>query len=39
MQALTLSTPFLLGGGLKIVYDLSLYFRFRGVALRGEAGE
>jgi MFS family permease len=31
--------PFVLAGGLKIVYDLSLYFRFRGVALRGEAGE
>ncbi len=26
-------TPFFLSGGLKIVYDVALYFRFRGVAL------
>ncbi len=25
--------PFLLAGGLKIAYDLSLFFRFRGVPL------
>jgi MFS family permease len=31
MQALTLSTPFLLGGGLKIVYDVLLYRTFRDV--------
>jgi sugar phosphate permease len=28
--------PFLLAGGLKIVYDLRLYFRFRGVPLPGD---
>jgi hypothetical protein len=27
--------PFVLAGGLKIVYDLALYFRFRGVRLEG----
>jgi MFS family permease len=27
--------PFLLAGGLKILYDLALYFRFRGVPLTG----
>jgi MFS family permease len=31
MQALTLSTPFLLGGGLKIVYDVLLYRTFKNV--------
>jgi MFS family permease len=31
MQALTLSTPFLLGGGLKIVYDVLLYRTFKDV--------
>jgi hypothetical protein len=30
--------PFLLAGGLKIVYDLSLFFRFRSVPLRGGEG-
>ena len=30
--------PFLLAGGLKIVYDLSLFFRFRSVPLRGAEG-
>ena len=30
--------PFLLAGGLKIVYDLSLYFRFRAVALPNLSG-
>jgi hypothetical protein len=28
--------PFLLAGGLKIVYDLGLFFRFRAVKLRDE---
>ncbi len=31
MQLLTFSAPLLAGGGLKIVYDLLLYKRFRGV--------
>ena len=31
--------PFLLAGGLKIVYDLSLYFRFRSVTLPHPPGE
>ncbi|MBI3910924.1 MAG: MFS transporter [Armatimonadetes bacterium] len=30
--------PFFLAGGLKIVYDLTLYFRFRRVPLPAEAG-
>ena len=34
MQALTLSTPFLLGGGLKIVYDVLLYRTFKDVKPR-----
>jgi MFS family permease len=34
MAAAASPAPFLLAGGLKIVYDLTLYFRFRGVALR-----
>jgi hypothetical protein len=29
-----LSAPFVLGGGLKIVYDLLLFFMFRGVKPR-----
>lgn len=33
MAAAATPLPFLLAGGLKIVYDLALYFRFRGVAL------
>jgi MFS family permease len=37
MQALTLSTPFLLGGGLKIVYDVLLYRTFKDVR-PGDAG-
>ena len=36
MQAVALSTPFVLGGGLKIVYDLLLYRTFRGVKERAE---
>lgn len=31
--------PFLLAGGLKSVYDLALYFRFRGVPLHAAEGE
>jgi len=30
--------PFFLAGGLKIVYDLALYFRFRTVELSDEEG-
>jgi len=31
MQAIALSAPFAIGGGLKIVYDLMLYATVRGV--------
>jgi predicted MFS family arabinose efflux permease len=31
MQAVALSSPFVLGGGLKIVYDLLLYRTFKDV--------
>lgn len=31
--------PFLLAGGLKIAYDLSLYFRFRSVSLDDHSGQ
>jgi MFS family permease len=34
MQAVALSAPFVLGGGLKIVYDLLLWWTFRRVPLR-----
>ncbi|HSE92273.1 MAG TPA: MFS transporter, partial [Methylomirabilota bacterium] len=34
MQAVALSAPFVLGGGLKIVYDLALWFTLRDVKLR-----
>ncbi len=34
MQVVALSAPFVLGGGLKIVYDVLLYATFRGVRLR-----
>ena len=34
MQSLSLSAPFLLGGGLKIVYDLLLYVTIRNVRTR-----
>ncbi|KRT71628.1 MAG: major facilitator transporter [Candidatus Rokubacteria bacterium CSP1-6] len=34
MQAVALSAPFVLGGGLKIVYDLLLFFMFHGVKPR-----
>jgi len=34
MQALGLGAPFVLGGGLKIAYDLLLYASFRGVPVR-----
>ena len=36
MQAVTLSAPFVLGGALKIVYDVLIYAAFRGVPLRDE---
>ncbi|MBI2466454.1 MAG: MFS transporter [Candidatus Rokubacteria bacterium] len=37
MQAVHVSAPFVLGGGLKIVYDLLLYAAVRGVKPRDEA--
>ena len=39
MQALTLPTPFLLGGGLKIVYDVLLYRTFKDVRPRDPGRE
>ena len=36
MQSVALGTPFVLGGGLKIVYDLLLYRTFKDVKLRSE---
>ena len=36
MQAVTLSAPFVLGGALKILYDLLLYRTFRNVKPRVE---
>ena len=36
MQAVALSAPFVLGGGLKIVYDVLLYRMFRDVRPRVE---
>jgi hypothetical protein len=36
MQAVALGAPFVLGGGLKIVYDLLLYISFRQVKLRSD---
>jgi MFS family permease len=36
MQSIALGTPFVLGGGLKIVYDLLLYRTFKDVKLRSE---
>jgi sugar phosphate permease len=32
----SLSAPFLIGGGLKIAYDLAVYFNFRRVKLANE---
>jgi predicted MFS family arabinose efflux permease len=37
MGALALSAPFVLGGALKIVYDLLLYATFRHVTLKSES--
>jgi sugar phosphate permease len=37
-QAATLSLPLMIAGGLKIVYDLALYFRFREVRPAEERG-
>jgi hypothetical protein len=39
MAAAATPLPFLLAGGLKIVYDLSLFFRFRSVPLDDTAAE
>jgi MFS family permease len=36
MQAVALSAPFVIGGGLKVVYDVLLYVTLRDVKLRGE---
>jgi hypothetical protein len=36
MQSLAMSAPFVLGGGLKIVYDVALYAMFRHVKLAEE---
>jgi len=37
MAAAATPLPFLLAGGLKIVYDLSLFLRFRNVPLPGDS--
>jgi len=37
MQAVALAAPFVLGGGLKIVYDLLLYRHFKDVKLKLDA--
>lgn len=37
MQAIALSAPFVLGGGLKIIYDVLLYATFKDVTLRDES--
>jgi hypothetical protein len=39
MAAAATPAPFLLAGGLKIVYDLSLFFRFRSVPLADPAAD
>jgi hypothetical protein len=39
MAAAATPVPFLLAGGLKIVYDLSLFFRFRRVRLGSSVSE
>ncbi|MGH7314467.1 MAG: MFS transporter [Candidatus Rokuibacteriota bacterium] len=36
MQALAMGAPFVLGGGLKMLYDLLLYFTFKDVKLKSE---
>lgn len=38
MATAATGTPFFVSGGLKIVYDLALYFRFRGVVLPDHEG-
>ncbi len=38
MAAAATPLPFVLAGGLKIVYDLSLFFRFRSLPLDGSSG-
>jgi len=37
MQAVALSAPFVLGGGLKMLYDVLLYTTFKDVELRDDA--
>ncbi len=37
MQAVALSAPFVLGGALKIVYDVLMYTTFKDVPLKGES--
>jgi MFS family permease len=37
MQTIALSAPFVLGGGLKIVYDVLIWLTFRNVTLREES--
>lgn len=39
MQTVALGAPFVLGGGLKIVYDVALYATFRHVALKDEVDQ
>jgi hypothetical protein len=36
MQALALGAPFVLGGGLKMLYDVLLYIMFKDVQLKSE---
>ena len=38
MQSVALSAPFVLGGGLKIVYDVLLWRAFRNLTSSGRAG-
>jgi hypothetical protein len=38
MQGIALSAPLVLGGGLKMLYDLLIYFTFRRVPLKPEGG-
>ena len=35
-MAMAAGLPFLVAGGLKVVYDLALYFTFRGVPLEDD---
>jgi MFS family permease len=38
MQTVAVGAPFVLGGGLKILYDVALYLTFRHVTLKDEVG-